>query len=141
FPSRQRFVDWFDAPKILRNRRKRITLLTVKHITYAHFDLIERVKHAEFGQRHGGEPVNLGRVTRRKRIEPTAAARATSRSAVLTAAFANQLAQLRFAFKHFRRERSFADARRVRAHNAKHAAEMFRRQPRSHECATDNGAG
>ena len=72
FPTRQGFVNGLDAAKILRHSGKGIALLSVKVVTNANLNFIERIEHVEFGQRNGSEAVNLSRVARRERVEPSA---------------------------------------------------------------------
>jgi hypothetical protein len=57
-------------------------------VTNAYFDLVQRIKHVEFGQRHRTETINLSRVTRGECIEPAASPRSSRGSAIFTAAFA-----------------------------------------------------
>src|SRR5262245_21578256 len=55
-------------------------------------------------------------------------------------ALTNQLAEFFFALEHFRRKRTFADARRVRAHDAEHTGDVFRRETGAHTSAAHSCA-
>mmetsp|Transcript_10491 Transcript_10491/g.27222 ORF Transcript_10491/g.27222 Transcript_10491/m.27222 type:complete len:384 (-) Transcript_10491:312-1463(-) len=98
--------------------------LAVELVAHADLNLTQACEHVKFGDVDRVVAVERGGVLHDLHVEPAAPARPPGRSAVLVADIAQPLARLVIELS---RERPSADARRVRLHNADHAADLPRR--------------
>ncbi len=122
-PALQRFVDRRARGELRRVAGHLGDDVRSALIRRAHLQLIEAVEHVELGDGDRGHPVDADRVADRHGVEPSAASRPARGRAVLLARLAQSLAHR---IEELGRQRSSADARRVRLRHAEHGPNRSR---------------
>ena len=120
-----------------------IVRFAVTLVGNANLELIESGEHVELGERNVGKAIDLGRITRDNRVEPTAATLAARGHAIFVALGAQQIAidgilalAAVFGIHEFRGERTGANARDIGLLNAEHAIDGRGANARTSSSAT-----
>ena len=120
-----------------------IVRFAVALIGNANLKLVESGKHVELGESDVGKAIDLSRITRDNRVEPTAATLAARGHAIFVALGAQQIAidsilalAAVFGIHEFRGERTGANARDIGLLNAEHAIDGRRANARTSSSAT-----
>ena len=122
-PAGQRLIDGFDFAQNLQAGGELVQQLAVVTVARADFDFRERVQNVQPRQRDAVQAVDLRGVFDDAHVQPARAARTARRRAV----FVGDFAQFHAVFVQLlRRERPFADARRVGFHDADDLVDVLR---------------
>ena len=112
----------------LGNEGEAVGFFAADPVFRADGDPVQITEHVQFGEGNVRRPLHFDAVTRRDEIDGPDSPRPSGLCAVFRAGFPKPV---RLLTEEFRDERSFSDAGGIRLHDADHAVDLCRRQPRA----------